>query len=678
MSRRALIFLTLLGIVAIAVAAFEWNWLRGPVASYLSAKLERPVKIDGDLHVDLWKQFSWKPFSWKPLVTAEFVSIGNASWGSEDTMARARRMTILVDLESAWKRPIAVPELRLVEPWVLLERNADGAGNWEFKSSGEAPPRLDRLIIEDGVVHFRNPSTGTDFTVNVASSATDENGATPVEFKGTGRLRNNPFAIEGSAASLLKLEDQSKPYRLNVHARAGYTSASFDGTVIPHRIDNVDGRLTLQGRDMSELYPIIPVPFVWTPQYRVSGELTHANAIWSFRKFTGKVGDSDLAGNFVFDGRAERPVIDADLVSQRLDYKDLGGFVGLPPGKESGSARTPEQNREVAKREESGRVLPTRPYDLERLRVVDGTVRFKGKRFTSSPQLPLDDVKMTLVLDHGIVSLQPVVFGVAGGHVVSTLVMDASRDVIKTSGDVTVQNLELKDIVPKLKPPNGSAGKLDGRARFTAAGNSVADMLGSSNGELAFTNTGGDMSELGIVLTNLDLGRAIPLLMVGDKSSPLNCVVADFTADNGRLTAKSFVIDTAAEKIDGEGNIDFAKENYDIKLKAESKRASLVALRGPIRIEGSFKSTPQIHPELGQAVVRAGAAVGLGVLAPPAAILPLMETGGAKDADCGALTQEAQANVEKLPKPVPPKAKPTRLASAQQATPSAIGAIPRG
>lgn len=63
MSKRALISLTLVGIVAIAVAAFEWNWLRGPVASYLSVKLDRQVKIDGDLHVELWKQFSWKPFS---------------------------------------------------------------------------------------------------------------------------------------------------------------------------------------------------------------------------------------------------------------------------------------------------------------------------------------------------------------------------------------------------------------------------------------------------------------------------------------------------------------------------------------------------------------------------------------------------------------------------------------
>ena len=634
MARKALLFLTLVGVVAIAVALFDWNWLRGPVAGYLSERLDRPVSIDGDLHVELSRQ---------PVVTAEFVALRNTPWGSEETMGRARRVVVRIDLESLWHRPVALPEITLVEPRVLLERNAEGDSNWNFKRNDDAP-RLDRLVIEDGTVRFLNRSTGTDVTVAVASSGATEDGATPVEFKGSGHLRDNPFTIEGSAASLLALEDQAKPYRLNLRARAGNTRASFEGTVIPNRIDNVDGWLTLQGRDLSQLYPIIPVPFFWTPRYRVQGQLTHANAVWSFRKFSGKVGDSDVAGDFVFDGRQKRPLIDADIVSQRLDYKDLGGLVGLPPTKEPASARTEEQNREAAKRAQSGRALPTKPYDLERLRVADGTIRFKGKRFMAS-NLPLDDMKMTMVFDHGVLKLQPVDFGVAGGHVVSTIVMDARGDVIKTSADVKVQNVELKDILPKVKPPSGSAGKVDGRVRVDATGNSVAAMLASSDGEVALTATGGNMSELAIVLTNLDLAQALLLLVGGDRSSPLNCVVADLTVQNGQLTARSLVIDTAAEKIDGEGSVDFAKESYALTLKAQSKRPSLLALRGPIHVDGDFKS-PKIHAEAGQVAARVAASVGLGLLAPPAALLPLVEPGGAKDADCAALTQQAQANVE--------------------------------
>jgi uncharacterized protein involved in outer membrane biogenesis len=642
-SRKALIFLVVGGLIAVAVVLFDWNWLRPPLADYLSARLDRPVRIDGDLHVVLSRQ---------PLITAEFVSLGNTSWGSEKMMGRARRIAVRVDLQSLWNPPVQIPEIALTQPNVLLERNADGEVNWQFKPSDQ-PPRLDHLIIENGVVRFKNADTGTDVTVDVSSSGATEDGLTPVEFKGSGRLRNNPFTIEGTAASLLRLEDQAKPYRLNVKARAGSTSASFDGTVIPARLDNVDGYLTLQGRDLSELYPIIPVPFQWTPKYNVKGQLTHSSAVWSFRDFKGKVGDSDVAGNFILDGGHARPVIDADIVSQRLDYKDLGGFVGLPPGKEAASQRTEEQNQEAAKRAQSDRALPTKPYDLERLRVIDGTVRFKGKRFISTG-LPLDDMKVTLVLDNGIVKLQPLDFGVAGGRVVSTLVMDARNSVIKTRGDVRVDNVELKEIAPSVKPPEGSAGKLDGRARFAATGNSVADMLGSADGEVALTSTGGDMSEFAVVLTNLDLAQAFVLKLKGDQPTPLRCVVANFVAEKGRMTAKSFVIDTAAVKINGEGSIDFAKENLALTLKAESKRASLVALRGPIMVDGTFKS-PKVHAATGPVAARLGAAAALGVLAPPAALLPLIEFGGAKDADCDALTQQAQANVDKMPAPVPPK-----------------------
>src|SRR4029077_2141837 len=211
------------------------------------------------------------------------------------------------------------------------------------------------------------------------------------------------------------------------------------------------------------------------------------------------------------------------------------------------------------KRERSGRLLPTRPYDLEQLRSIDAKVRLHGKRFMAST-LPLDDMKMTIDLQSGVLKLQPLDFGIAGGHVVSTLVLDAREKVIKTRGDVTVRNVELKQILPQIKPPSGSAGKVGGRARFTASGNSIADMLGTSNGDLAIISSGGDASELAIVLTNLDLARAAQLLVRGDTNSPIRCVVADFAAENGTMNARTLVMDTEAEKILGEGSVDFTNE----------------------------------------------------------------------------------------------------------------------
>jgi uncharacterized protein involved in outer membrane biogenesis len=356
---------------------------------------------------------------------------------------------------------------------------------------------------------------GTDVSVNIASSASRQR-ATPVHFSGSGRLRNSAFTIEGNAESLLALEDRHQPYRLDVKARAGDTQAQYDGTVIPARLDSVDGMLMLQGRDLSQLYPIIPVPFPWTPPYRLSGRLKHDNALWSFHQFTGKVGDSDLAGRFDVDRSGQRLLVDADLVSQSLNYKDLGGLIGLPPAAETPSVKSAAQKKETAKRAQTGRALPTKPYDPNHLRAIDAKVHLKGKRFMAS-DLPLDNLNAVLDLHDGILTLQPLDFGVAGGHVVSTLVMDAREKLFRTKGEMTARNVELGKILPKLKPPQGSAGKVGGQAHFVATGNSIADMLATSNGEAALISWGGQASELSIVLTNLDLARAAQLLLKGER-----------------------------------------------------------------------------------------------------------------------------------------------------------------
>ncbi len=647
-AKKVWIPVIVVAVVATVVALFEWNWLRSPLSSYMSERLGRPFAIAGDLHVELSRQ---------PLVSADAVTLGNMAGSAEPVMAGAQRVAIRIDPASFFGGPVSLPEVTLVQPRLLLERDADGHGNWEFAQPAEAP-QVGRLTIEDGVVRYANSSAATDVTLSVASAAS-ASGATPVHFSGAGRVRDQPVTVEGDAASLLTLEQGERPYRLNAQMRSGDTRAHFDGTLIPNRLDNLDGTLTLQGPDLSQLYPIVPVPFPWTPQYRLNGQLKHVGKVWTFNAFTGKVGDSDLAGNFALDVGKQKPLVDADLVSTRLDYKDLGGLVGLPPVHEPPSARTATQNKDAMKRARSERALPTHPYDSGHFQAVDAKVRFKGKRFIAS-DLPLDDMSATLELQDGVLTLQPLDFGIAGGHVASTLTLDARERLIRTKGDVTVRSVELKEVLPALKPPKGSAGKASGRARFTATGNSVADMLASSNGDAAIISWGGEASELAVVLTNLDLARAAPLLMRGDTNTPIRCVVADFAAKDGTLIARSLVMDTEKEKILGEGSIDFKTERYDLTLKAQSKSASVLALRGPIVIDGTFKS-PQVRPATGPIAARVGASVALGAaLTPLAALLPLIDVGGAADADCRALMQEAQDNVQaKIPAP------PAKLSSTQ-------------
>ena len=67
-------------------------------------------------------------------------------------------------------------------------------------------------------------------------------------------------------------------------------------------------------------------------------------------------------------------------------------------------------------------------------------------------------------------------------------------------------------------------------------------------------------------------------------------------------------------------------------------------------IDGTFKH-PVVRPAIGPVALRVGAAIGLGAIAPPLALLPLIDFGGAPDVDCRNLMQEARMDTARETSP---------------------------
>ena len=633
-----------LGTLAVVVITLpNWNLLRGPIAQFLSAKLNRTVSIDGDLKVRV---------SLQPEIEVNGLSVANASWGAHPMMAQIERTRFRIELIPLIRGHVVIPEAQLVRAALVLERNSEGTPNWEFnegRAAGAWGPEVGSLTIERGELLYEDAPVETKVRLAIESDLDAQQGSIlTIRFAGRGSLRKEVFQIEGRAETLLSLARAGRPYQLDVRVVAGDTSASFAGSLLPFKLETIDGTLQLRGKDLSKLYPAVPVPLPWTPAYRLSGHLLREGGMWSFRSFKGIVGASDMAGDFSLDRRGKQPIIDAEVTSQRLDYNDLAGFLGVPP-KARSQRRTAEQEHEAAKRAATEKVLPSKPYDLARLRAVDGEVRFRGKSIVAR-DIPLDNVVAHLILKAGKLRFAPLDFGVADGHVVSDIGVDASGPVIKAAADVTIRNVDVKILVPELKANEASAGRVGGRAELKGTGNSIAQMSASANGELAVIMSQGRLSTLSLLLTNLDLANAAELLLHGDKNAPVYCAVVSGTMRDGTLIPQVFVVDSSEEKITGEGAIDFQNERYELRLKADSKRPSLVALRGPIRVEGTFKH-PQVTPEAGPVVARVAAAVALGaLLTPPAALLALADPGGARDSDCSALLaygEKTAANARK-------------------------------
>ena len=176
-----------------------------------------------------------------------------------------------------------------------------------------------------------------------------------------------------------------------------------------------DLQFALSGQDLADLYPLLGIAIPPSPPYALNGRLKRDHDTWRYERFSGKVGDSDLGGNLQFDVGGARPRLTATLESRRLDFDDLAGFVGAR--QRPAVAKPPTRSRRPRRRGWlPARVLPDTPYNLGKLRAMDADVRWKAHRI-NAPSLPLDDMDAHLLLDDGLLRLDPLNFGVAGGDI---------------------------------------------------------------------------------------------------------------------------------------------------------------------------------------------------------------------------------------------------------------------
>ncbi len=636
MTRRARIWLG--GIAAFAVLAvlavhfFDWNLLRGPIARRVEQATGRSFAINGNLGVQL---------SLKPRIRAESITFGNAPWGSAPEMLQIARLEFRFDALALLRGHIALDQVVLTEPRALIERNKAGAANWELggrKKPAAPPPEIRSLLIEHGLLRYRDAKLDADVDAQLDSVPAGSPDAGRVKVDAHGRFRGMPASLQGTLGSVLMLEAADSRYPVRLRAKLGSTAASVDGVLFdPVRLRGEDLGFDLQGSDLARLFPIIGVPLPPTPAYRLSGHLNHTAAQWSFRGFSGRVGGSDLSGDFSVDRSRTPQSIKANLVSRRLDMADLGGFIGGSRGEKS-SPIPPAP----------GRVLPREPFSLEKLRIANAEVRFRGESVITQ-KLPLERLDANLKLKDGRLTLEPLSFSVADGTLDSRIRMDARQSVIGTQADIRVKGLHLEKLFPGFKLSRANAGEISGRAQLSTTGNSIAGMLGSADGPAELAMQGGSVSELLVRLMNLDVANALPVLLTGDRQLPVRCLVAGLDGTQGRFQVRTLVLDTGKAIVKGTGSINFADESLDLKLASQSKSFSLAALRGPILVRGTFKD-PQVRPDFGRVIGRGGIAALLGIATGGlAAFVPLLDFGGAESSNCAALIQEAQAPAEQAP-----------------------------
>ncbi|MGQ3095957.1 MAG: AsmA family protein, partial [Roseateles sp.] len=603
----------LAGVVLAAVVVLVSLDLAGwpGLAPWLAAKADRGLDMDDDARLHLL---------WNPRLEAARLNVVGKG-GEPLAQAQAVRLNWQWRDIWAWRRGGPL-RLRLVEADTLSlnwQRDANGRTAWPVQPSGarDEPaklPQVDHLVIRRGQAKLDDAPLHLQADARFATAA---DGRWTAQMQG--QLRDQQLALKAEAGAGLALlappEAGLPPVRLRAELTQRDGRIAFDGTaasLLDARA--LDGQLQVRGRSLADIGRPFGITLPNTPSVDLSGRLRHATGVWQLGGAKARIGQSHLGGDFSFDTRPARSQLSGLLRGGPLRLADLGPAVGTD--------RAPSR---------PGRVLPDRPLDLPSLKAMDARVAVALSQLDlgTANLAPLAPVNASLVLENGLLRLDNFNAGIAGGEASGWARLDTGQNPPLWQIGLDVRGMAIERWL-KFETKSMGADPVTGRLRadidVQGRGRSTAELLATMDGPVSLQIDRGSISHLLTEASGLDVAQGLMVWLRGDKKLELNCARLDGRFKAGVLRPRSAVVDNRDTRIDIDGSISMVNETLDLRVVAKPKDLTLFSLRSPVRVQGTL-ADPRVALEGKALGGKAIAAIALGALAPPAALLAFIDPG---------------------------------------------------
>ena len=121
----------------------------------------------------------------------------------------------------------------------------------------------------------------------------------------------------------------------------------------------------------------------------------------------------------------------------------------------------------------------------------------------------------------------------AGGTISSNIHLEGDKKPMQGRADIQARRLKLKELMPNVELMQKTLGEMNGDADIRGVGNSVAALLGSSNGNLKLLMNDGLVSRNLMEILGLNVGNYIIGQIFGDDEVRVNCAAANLDLVNG-------------------------------------------------------------------------------------------------------------------------------------------------
>lgn len=575
MSKLVKIIISALGGVIILIAVGVWYatstvdpvQLTKLLSSSVKTATGRDLKITGPVSLSFFPGIS---------VSAEGLSLSNASWGSDSEMLTLKRIDLNIKTLPLLSKRIEIGSVQLAGLEVFLQKNGAGKANWDFsaEASGGSPaannnsvssPASDNLISMDSVsiadarIQYQNPSNAISSYQIGRLSLTDSGDKTVVSL--SMKVQDQALELSGKTGSLSRLLKQ-----WNV------SSAQFP----------VDLNLTMNGKSMM-----------------MKGELSK--------------------------NPKTPPMINLSLNSKAFDWPVLGVSPNHPPRAVSGDKSVLVVHQVQKPQPKYLFSNESIPFDL--LPQAKGEIVINIGELNLPKRKPIENLQASLQLNGSVIDIPNLRFGMGKGSAdlqIKLSELDTSTPVLTAKG--VTKDFTLESLLARLDPGSKvSGGSMKIAFDVKTSGSSLHQMASNSSGKIQlsinqarmgtnFLNDAGDF-----VVTLLD---SMNPLRKKTTETVLECAVAYLPINNGQINiAKSVGIET--DKLDAAlaGYINLKTEAINLTIDPQEKSGLTTGLdlTGMVKMGGTLTNPKAGINQAG--VVNSAVSIGLGFLTGGASIL---------------------------------------------------------
>ena len=410
-------------LLALAVAALflvppllDWERFKPEITERLEAMTGRALAIDGPIAVSILPS---------PKLTVAELRIANVPGATVPDMARIKSLDLALALGPLIGGEIAVTSLELVEPVVVLERQADGRPNWLFEratgtraeASAAAEPeadalesaRIDSATVSKGTIIYHHGDGRPPLRIeriDALLSARSLDG--PIRAEGAFAVRGRAVAFQLATGSIGS--GRSVPISLETTVGDEHGSALFEGSVtVIDGAPSFDGTMRIQAADMGALLSALDIDRGALPAAPLAGALSARGTLsasaetLAARALQVRLGESQATGAISWrDG--ERPSLDAEIELNRIDLDRY-----LPPASEAEPAPAAADGDNTGPAEDTGAAAPLQTISEEIRQSIPGdiaaTVDLEIGTLTWR-QGVIRQARAQLALDEGVVTIR--------------------------------------------------------------------------------------------------------------------------------------------------------------------------------------------------------------------------------------------------------------------------------